>query len=211
MKIKNAFKKGFTLIELMIVIVILGILMGTLLPKLSGVQARARDTARISDLTNIAQALEAYYNDEGSYPSLGNGSGNCLAMGTVDGNGVEAVASPNAYISTTESVARVLGAYLKGNKTPTPRISSLNSVGCIGSYFYKPLKKDGVQNAAYVLATDLETYQKANFALGKPDANTLVTDKLTNATYSGIAKSMGRPNKSFDTNLATSTIYVMIP
>ena len=65
MKSNNTFQRGFTLIELMIVIVILGILMGTILPRLTGAQGRARDTAKIADLSNLAQALEVYYNDNG--------------------------------------------------------------------------------------------------------------------------------------------------
>ena len=44
------WKKAFTLIELMIVVVILWVLMSTILPKLTWAQARARDAWRIADL-----------------------------------------------------------------------------------------------------------------------------------------------------------------
>ena len=62
-------RKWFTLIEMLIVIVIIGILAAALIPRLTGIQARARDTARIADMRNTATALEVYYFDNGSYPT----------------------------------------------------------------------------------------------------------------------------------------------
>lgn len=62
-------KKAFTLVEMLIVVIIIGILMWALLPKLKWAQERARDTARKANLTTISTALEMYFNDSGTYPT----------------------------------------------------------------------------------------------------------------------------------------------
>lgn len=60
--------KWFTLIELLIVIVIVGVLAVALIPRLTGAQARARDTARIADLRQVQNAIALYYADNWKYP-----------------------------------------------------------------------------------------------------------------------------------------------
>lgn len=62
-------QKGFTIIELLVVIVIIGILVALALPQLFAAQARGRDTDRKNDLKNLQQKLENYYTDNDSYPS----------------------------------------------------------------------------------------------------------------------------------------------
>ena len=59
---------GFTLIELVIVIVVLGILMSMAVPALSGVKNKADTAVAKADLHNIMQSLEMYYLLEGEYP-----------------------------------------------------------------------------------------------------------------------------------------------
>lgn len=70
----NYKKKGFTLVELIVVVTILAIL-GTIgFVSLQGYSANARDSVRISDLRNIKRALELYYLGNTSYPSASTGS-----------------------------------------------------------------------------------------------------------------------------------------
>jgi prepilin-type N-terminal cleavage/methylation domain-containing protein len=65
MRSKN---KGFTLIEMLIVIAIIGILAGIVLTGVRGFQATARDTRRIGDVRNIQPLLELYFTRNGTYP-----------------------------------------------------------------------------------------------------------------------------------------------
>jgi type II secretion system protein G len=67
---KNKMKKlkAFTLIEMLIVIVIIGILAAALIPKLSSARGRANDTARKATLSQVAAALVMYQIDKGKFP-----------------------------------------------------------------------------------------------------------------------------------------------
>ncbi|MFH1966902.1 MAG: prepilin-type N-terminal cleavage/methylation domain-containing protein [Patescibacteria group bacterium] len=60
---------GFTLIELLVVTVILGVLAAISLRSFQSSQIKSRDARRKEDLATISQALEAYYNDKGGYPT----------------------------------------------------------------------------------------------------------------------------------------------
>ncbi|HBO97489.1 MAG TPA: type II secretion system protein GspG [Candidatus Omnitrophica bacterium] len=65
---------GFTLIELMLVVIIIGALVAMVMPRLAGRGEQARvATARADIQTNIATALKLYELDNGSFPSSEEG------------------------------------------------------------------------------------------------------------------------------------------
>jgi type IV pilus assembly protein PilA len=60
-------EKGFTLIELMIVIAIIGILAAIAIPQFSAYRTRSFNSAAVTDLRNATTAQEAYYVDNQVY------------------------------------------------------------------------------------------------------------------------------------------------
>ena len=74
MRTKNRrHQHGFTLIEIMVVVVILGILAAIIIPKISDRPEQARRTKAITDIKSIETALSLYQMDNGFYPSTEQG------------------------------------------------------------------------------------------------------------------------------------------
>lgn len=62
-------RRGFTLIELIVVIVILGLIAGAVTPRVSQRIAATRDARRLQDINAVRDAIEQYYLDTGVYPA----------------------------------------------------------------------------------------------------------------------------------------------
>lgn len=67
-------KSGFSLIELVVVIMIMTILAGVIIPRVADRQAAARDARRLTDLRTVQNAIEQYFLDNSAYPT-GDGLG----------------------------------------------------------------------------------------------------------------------------------------
>lgn len=63
-----SIRRGFTLVELLVVMAILGILVTLVAGNFRSSQFRSRDAKRKSDLKQTSNALELYYSDYGKYP-----------------------------------------------------------------------------------------------------------------------------------------------
>ncbi|MFH1129215.1 MAG: prepilin-type N-terminal cleavage/methylation domain-containing protein [Patescibacteria group bacterium] len=63
-------KIGFTLVELLVVVAIIGLLGGMVVISIQNVKAKSRDTKRTTDVNSINTALGLYHNTYSTYPSF---------------------------------------------------------------------------------------------------------------------------------------------
>jgi len=69
----NSKQQGFTLLEIMVVIVILGVLASMIVPNLMGNKDKADRQKVVSDVIALENSLDMYKLDNGSYPSTEQG------------------------------------------------------------------------------------------------------------------------------------------
>jgi len=127
--------KGFSLIELLIVITIIGILAVVFLPKITSGPERARDAQRVSDVADIANAVEMVAQDnDGAYPD-----------------------TSGAWTALTDSNFTPVAAQFDNNTIPQDP-QSTNAVGPVaspfattGAYYYRDYL-DG-----FIIVADTET------------------------------------------------------
>ena len=76
-------KRGFTLIEIMLVVIIIGILVAMLVPNIAGRSEQARKTAARTDIeSNLSTALDLYRMDVGQYPTTEQGLSSLVTLPT---------------------------------------------------------------------------------------------------------------------------------
>ena len=79
-KITKTNTFGFTIIELLVVISIIGLLSTISVVSLNGARIKSRDAKRVSDIKQIKTGLDLYFNDNGVYPP--NPTSTSLGIGT---------------------------------------------------------------------------------------------------------------------------------
>lgn len=131
---------GFTIVELLIVIVVIGILASITIVTFSGIQNRARDVQRKQNANDLAKALTMHYIEKGNLINTGGDTG------TGDGwvNGPSTIATTQSVMGQLQSAGYLVGANIKD-----PRCFQYEVTGCTG--YIKLTCGSGSTLRAYVL------------------------------------------------------------
>jgi len=130
-------ESGFTIIELLIVIVVIGILAGLVLNVFTGIQQDARDSERKTDLEAVQAHLEAYQAKNSKYPTTSDMSAaNFIAFAGTNFKGLDtdALYDPNGDGQTTLYVYAA-----------TPNLCDNSTTDCTGFTLTANLE-DGTQD-----------------------------------------------------------------
>ncbi len=140
--------KGFTLVELLIVVIILAILAAIIVPQFSASTNDAKAAALQSNLSNIRSAIEFYYQEHGEYPGANLATGatcvNGAAVGTGAANSEEALIAQLTRYTDDDGLACTgkdattfkFGPYIKGaipdNPEGTTNTITVVNTGVLG-------------------------------------------------------------------------------
>lgn len=134
-------QRGFTIVEIVIVITIMGILLTLAVVNLTSSQTSARDTERKNDVTAFATNLEAYYRlgasgsgNTGRYPSTGITSNATTRKTALPDLDPKAIAAPNVNPPSHSLVAATNATQTTTGVSPQPTTSQ---------YVYQPLQVSG--------------------------------------------------------------------
>jgi prepilin-type N-terminal cleavage/methylation domain-containing protein/prepilin-type processing-associated H-X9-DG protein len=163
-KIKRPPKHGFTLIELLVVIAVIGILAALLLPVFAQARERARRTACLSNMRQIAQAVQMYTQDyDGRVPICRDNT----TLDTNDDTGYWWVTlygySKNDQIFVCPSwQTGPLPTGLLSWETPPDVNKPFNRAGIVGTYLWNETMDGAPESKLTGIAADGMSYGPAN-------------------------------------------------
>lgn len=112
-------QSGFTIVELLIVIVVIGILATLVLVTFTGIQKKARDSQRQTDINAVNSQLEAFYAQNSYYPSTADLDNATWVKANLKGLDPESLLAPNSTtpISSSTTSATTYYNYVPNNCT----------------------------------------------------------------------------------------------
>ena len=125
-------QKGFTIVELLIVVVVIAILAAITIVSFNGIQTRAFNARVLSDIKSVQQIVEAYNVINGSYPSTGSlntvrSDANCIG-GAKQSTWVPGVTEKLPQSQTNFGIGGTAGCYLYASDGQSYVISAWNGV-----------------------------------------------------------------------------------
>ena len=134
-------ERGFTIVELLVVIIVMAILLTLAVVNVRSTQANARDDERIVDVENVSLALESFYasNHGGvfrkSYPGTLEFNGDLVMNFIKERTGESSLRAPG--VDSGSPISFVIAT---NNSTPTTGLSPMPT---ITTYVYQPLTSNG--------------------------------------------------------------------
>ncbi len=104
-------QQGFTIIELLIVIIVIGILATLVITTFSGIQRNARNRTREADVNALHSQIEYYYGQNGNYPTLANVNDSTWRSSNMQGLDDGALSDPQDTSSGALVGSAQAGAY----------------------------------------------------------------------------------------------------
>ncbi|MBW3956922.1 prepilin-type N-terminal cleavage/methylation domain-containing protein [Neisseria meningitidis] len=151
----NTLQKGFTLIELMIVIAIVGILAAVALPAYQDYTARAQVSEAILLAEGQKSAVTEYYLNHGEWP--GNNTSAGVASATdIKGKYVQSVTVANGVI-TAQMASSNVNKEIKGKKLS---LWAKRQNGSVKWFCGQPVKRDDAKDDTVAADTDTDTAKK---------------------------------------------------
>ena len=125
-------QRGFTVVELLIVIVVIGVLVALVMNTFSGTQRRARDTDRAADINALSIQLEAYFNDHTGYPAAVDPDGildDAWITANLKGINIDATRAYGQSTNSLRSGAATMKDEFGYEPLPAGRVSPTDSLG----------------------------------------------------------------------------------
>ncbi len=132
-------KRGFTLIELVVVIAIIGFLASVIFATMTNVRLDARDKRRIEDMKSLEVALNLYHNDHNEFPRESGGA--------------------NGNVTTNQTFIDSIKPYLQGIPFDPAGKSDPNFY-----YYYDGAHQCGSTMVVMIFARQMDLPSNSNYA-----------------------------------------------